>query len=94
MNYKIHRHLFFDFFGTANYASVSKPLDQIWMLLVLQLITHMTDSQELSRDLLLVLQMLHYCQLPVSIFITLRTGSVVYQNPSENHISISEELHS
>ena len=53
----------------------------------------MTDSQELSRDMQLVLQMLDYSQLPVSIFVTLRTDSVVHQNPSKNHISISQELH-
>ena len=93
MNYKIHWYLFFDSSGSVNYASVSKHLDQICMHSVLQLITHMTNSQELSRDLLLELQMLDYCQLPVSIFITFRTGSVVHQNPSENH-NISEEPHS
>ena len=86
--------MFFDSSWTLNYASVSKLLDQICMHLVLQLITHMTDGQQLSRDLLLELQMLDYCQLPVSIFITFRTGSVVHQNPSKNHISISDELHS
>ena len=82
MNYKTHWYLFFYSYGTVNYASVSKLLDQTCMHLVLQLITHFTDSQELPRDLLLQLQMLDYCQLSVSIFIIFRTGSVVHQNPS------------
>ena len=72
MNYKIHWYLFFYSSGTVNYASVSKLLDQSCMHLVFQLITHLTDSQELPRDLLLELQMLDYFQLPVSIFIIFR----------------------
>ena len=58
MNYKINEYLFFGSSETVNYASVSKLLDQTYMHLVLQLITHGTYSQEFSKDLLLVLKCL------------------------------------
>ena len=58
---------------------------------MLQLITHVTDSQKLSRDLLIVLQTFDYCQMLVSLFLTLLTGSVAQYNPSENRIDISKE---
>ena len=63
------------------------------MLLILHLITHVADKQQLLRIVLLVLQMLDFCQLTVSIFLTLRTGSVLQHNPSENIIKISKEIH-
>ena len=53
------------------------------MYLVLQLQTHLADSQKLSRDLLTLCQMLDYWQLPDFIFLTLPTGSVAHYNPSE-----------
>ena len=62
------------------------------MLLTLQLITHVVDRQRVSRVLLHVLQMLDYDQLPVSIFLTLPSGSVVQLKLSENHINISKEI--
>ena len=62
-NYKVHSFLFFDSLG--NYWSISKLLDKTHMLLVLQLITYVANSQILLRDLLIVLQMVDYFQLPV-----------------------------
>ena len=47
-------------------------------------------SQKLSRDLLIILQMLDHCQPPVSIFLTLPTGSVVPHNPSKKITGISK----
>ena len=38
------------------------------MNLILQLITHVVHSQELSKDMLKILQKLDCCQLYVSIF--------------------------
>ena len=64
------------------------------MHLILQLITYVTDSQKLSRDLLIVFQMLDNCQLPISNFLTLPTGSAVHYNPSKGHIEISKEIDS
>ena len=61
------------------------------MHLILQLIRHMGDNQKLSRDLL-NLQMLGYCQLPVSLFLILLTGSIAQYNFSENHIDFSKEI--
>ena len=46
------------------------------MHLILQLIAHVMDSQKLSSDLLIVLEMLDRCQVPVSIFLTSLTGTV------------------
>ena len=45
------------------------------MNLILQVITHVADSQKLSRYLLKALQMLSRYQLPVSIFLILITSS-------------------
>ena len=45
------------------------------MNLILKLITQVADSQKLSKDLLVVLQMLN---LLVSTFLTLLTGSAVH----------------
>ena len=45
------------------------------MNLILQVITHVADSETLSRYLLKVLQMLNCYQLPVSIFLILLTSS-------------------
>ena len=64
------------------------------MYLILQLKAYLVDSQNLLRDLLIVCQVLEYCQRPLCIFVTLRTGSVVRYNPSENQIDISKEIHS
>ena len=62
------------------------------MYLILQLKPHLADSQTLSRDLLIVCQMLGYCQLPVCIFLTLRTGSAVHYNLSEKRDMVKHEL--
>ena len=70
-----------------------KIFKQLHMHLVLQLIIQVVDSQELLRNLLLVLQILDYCQLSVSIFLPLGTGSVVHRNSSVNNINISKEIH-
>ena len=64
------------------------------MYLILQLKAYLVDSQNLLRDLLIVCQVLEYCQRPLCIFVTLQTGSVVRYNPSENQINISKEIHS
>ena len=45
--------------------------------------THMADSQKLSKVLLIVCQILEYCQLFFWIFVTLRRGTVVHYNLSE-----------
>ena len=59
--------------------------------------THLADSQKLSKDLLIVCQILEYCQLFFWIFVTLRRGAVVHYNLSEKpnwyfkrHSSISK----
>ena len=65
----IHCVLFFESSGTFNYCAASKFLDQIIMHLVLQLITHVADSEEHLRDLVIVLQMPDYCQRPISILL-------------------------
>ena len=72
--------------GSRNYKL--KLLDETHMPLILQPITYMADSQKLQGDLLIVLQMLDYCQLPVILLM----GGVVQYNPSENHIVILKEL--
>ena len=41
MNYKIH--WFFDFSGFVNYSLISKLVDQTYMLLILQLTTHVAN---------------------------------------------------
>lgn len=69
INYNIRWSLLFDSPGTAIYSSVSNLWDQIYLHLIFQLITHVTDCQELSRDLLLVLQMLDNRQMPISVFL-------------------------
>ena len=69
---------------TGNDLLIAKPLDQSYVDLILQLLTYVTDSQKLLRDLLIVCQKLDYCQLPVVFFIKLRTGSFVLYNPFEN----------
>ena len=84
--YNIRWSLLFDFPGTGIYSSVSNLWDQIYLHLIFQLINS-------SRDLLLELQMLDNRQLPISVFLTLWRGSAVYQNPSENHSSVSKEIH-
>ena len=61
--------LFFESSGTVSYCSASKRLDQIIMHLVLQLITHVADSEKHFRDMVLVLQMPDYCHRPVSILL-------------------------
>ena len=50
---------------TGNDLLIAKPLDQSYVDLILQLLTYVTDSQKLLRDLLIVCQKLDYCQLPV-----------------------------
>ena len=60
------------------------------MHFTLQLITYATDSHKLLRDLLIVLQILDHCQLPVSIFQTPLASTPVYYNPSEKHIYIAK----
>ena len=76
MSYKVYWFLFFGSSGTGNYSSISKLLGETHMHLILQLIVHVMDCQKLSSDLLIVLQMLDRCQVPVSIFLTLLTGTV------------------
>ena len=47
------------------------------MHIILQLITYVKDSQKLFEDLLIVLQIIDCCQLPVFLFLILLTGSLV-----------------
>ena len=62
------------------------------MLLTLELITHEAGNQKLSRDLLIVLQLLDYCQLLVSLFLILLTSSVAEQNSNENYIGVPTKM--
>ena len=82
-NYKIH--WFLDALG--NYLLVSKLLGETYIHLILQL-KYVANSQIVLRDLLIVLQILDYCQLSVFLFPILLMGSVVENNCSEKHINV------
>ena len=82
MSYKVYWFLFFGSSGTGNYSSISKLLGETHMHLILQLIVHVMDSQKLLSDLLIVLEMLDRCQVPVSIFLTSLTGTVRFLSKS------------